>query len=271
MTRMPALGGGDDGGGIMRDDAAQTFTEGDVSISTTNVDVSSGTVSLGTASSGTLPYSNGDTEYANGTDGLEVGGEFTARVPLVEIRAQPMTNNSGMRVQSPDGSTVYASKADPTVYEEQTFNVDIPAGTTFQIVMDSDGGGPNVYDYGQNDELTFETGVKGTSDVQKCQGIGFVEADTPALSGSVTVYWFEPPDIYEWDRATYLADPDAGAVTVDVVDAADGSVLIADVPRGVSLSEIPAATNVALRFSLSRSAPDDDSPDVRAAYRRWAV
>lgn len=102
---------------------------------------------------------------------------------------------------------------------------------------------------------------------------GSVSAEIPATtSGSVTVEWPDPPDVYAWDRATFQRTLNDGSVEV-YVEANDGSgwmEVAGPISRGESIPADPG-DEVRIRADLSRPAPGDASPTLDAVYRRYEV
>lgn len=259
--------------GFTRTDVAETFAESDVTLTHDNTKIAGESVDLANGRINsqhyTWSYDTFDRHTSSGIHGYEVtftDGPFWG----VYIRNNATASNTNA-VQITDTNDNILAEQTNVGYGSVYFDgFNVQAGETYRFVVDVSGQevdepyGPP--DPGADAPFTLDAEVRSGGGL-----VGAIGTYTRPTSGSVTVEWPEPLDILDWDSATYLADPDAGAVTVDVVDPSDGTVVMADIGRGADLSPLDPATNIAIRVSMTRPEPDADSPNLRACYRRWSV
>ena len=88
-------------------------------------------------------------------------------------------------------------------------------------------------------------------------------------TGSATISWPEPNDVYLWHTATFHRTLDNETVTVDILDESD-NVLLSDISHRTDISSINSATNIKIRANISRN-DSTNNPTLDSAYRKWSV
>lgn len=267
--------------GFTRTDVAETFAESDVTLSHTRTRVANESVEISEEridQRGSYWGADPDTRY----NGISATHNYTITMTegpfhgfMVRFGSLSYGAVTQFRVVDVDtGNNVYyAGSASSTfhyvdgvtVESGQTLRVEVETNSTDFYAPDSQptADADSPYDIVDSSSSYYNSSEGGVID-----GIDFYTFPT---DGTVTVEWPEPTDILDWDSATYLAAPDEGALTVDVIDPSDGTVVLADIDRGADLSSLDPSTNIALRVSMTRPAWNSDSPNLRAAYRRWEV
>ncbi|MFB6099951.1 MAG: hypothetical protein ABEK16_01640, partial [Candidatus Nanohalobium sp.] len=100
-----------------------------------------------------------------------------------------------------------------------------------------------------------------------------------STSGTVTLEWSYPTDLYEWDVATYTRTLDNETVDVFVAYSTDGGSTWtrtnggSPISRNYSLakdSNISPSDNVRIEAELSRQ-NTSNNPTLDSAYRSWYV
>ena len=90
-----------------------------------------------------------------------------------------------------------------------------------------------------------------------------ISDNVTATSPAVT-----PANLAKWEYAYFEIDPDGETITVDILDAANDSVLIENINDGESLHDISSDKNLKIRFNLSR-ADTANNPKVYNAILKW--
>lgn len=92
-------------------------------------------------------------------------------------------------------------------------------------------------------------------------------------SGSVALEWPYPPDVYSWDRATFLRTLATETVDVYVEESTDGGSTWTEIAGPISRGDkIPAKPENEVRFRVDFSrASTANNPTLDSIYRRWVV
>ena len=281
MTRFPAVGGGGGEQPIASKDRAETFEESDVTVSGGLASVDNGAVSISPTSLSTT-YNQQD---------RDVSGKYGVRfVPDVDAAGVFVSNFSAQYIESPslylyDDDNTLLDETTPTEYEEfnweGTLSADLTAGTPYKVVGDDSGDvhysrystspTPEVSGSG----ITITDGLDGGLDAftsSKWPSILGLQLVDP-VSGSATVEWPQPLDIYRWDAATFQSSTDGETVEVYVEESTDGgdswTEIQGPIGRGDQINADPGS-RVRFRVELARS-DTSNNPTLDAIYRRWVV
>jgi hypothetical protein len=254
-------------------DAAETFAEADVSVASDDgVAAGSGSVSLGLVlgSRRDAPFDD------NNNRAPPVGVIVNPNTDLSGLRLTPWSDGYAEIIRQSDGTVVASGSVDAG--EPTNLSATLTAGTAYRVVSDDDRA---HYESGTDLTYPYTTGDFDVTDGYEDGGRSefmwgawsSVEAATGrATSGSATVGWPHPTDVYAWDRATFQADEPSGSVDV-YLEADDGtgwSEVAGPIKRGDSIPADPS-DEVRFRVDLSRPSASDPSPSLDAIYRRWVV
>lgn len=271
------------GGGLSRFDAAQTFTESDVSLGFNGTQVSGGSVQLGSGQSSTVQPGAYDSE--NTYDG-SFGWAFTPNVDLQSVTVTVGSNTTGFsEAVILDGlnSELDTKSVSGFSGEQITFNYQFDAGVQYAIAVNDQS---NQYTYGRyngnfpqtSDVVDVNNGwSNGFNDNWVYSFESLTATSVEPSSGSVTVEWPTPTDLYGWDTATYTETQDGETVDVYVAYSTDGGSSWTrsnggtPISRNYSLADDPnidASTEVRLEAELSR-ADTANNPSLDSAYRSW--
>lgn len=278
--------GGESGGGerpLTRQDDIITFSESGVSLDGIGF----------SADSGDIAISPGDTLDLGSTNGFTTVGESG-------IIIRPQVDVEGLQATvAPDTDTF-----DGVIVNEWTDQ----DGNGATVVEGGDGSAGGTIDlsggtlnagekyaiiaYSQQD---FGTG-KGAfpsdtlSDAGSLEFVdGYVDATTDGTewytfdtlnftladsdSTEVTIQLQDPPDVEEWDIASFRSTPDGGSVDVYMEASTDGGATWTEVQGPIQRGEqITASADSQTRFRVELSRPGEASdPRLRSVYRRWVV
>lgn len=274
---MAKLSSGSPTSPVASKDVAQTFAESDVTLSHTDtavvgesVELTASTASTGTTSSSgsyvtTVQYDVDVTSDSVYFDAVTVdhasSSDFT-----IEVR-----DSSDTVLASTSGSTGGAGTT--------TFTLDVSdysrllSSETATIYINEPGGNMPTADSEPGDTSLFSY-VGGTGPVQHVDSSPHLSATREPMSGSVTVEWPDPPDIYAWDTALYRAteDGETDPISVDVqrYDGSEWVTALSDINNPASIVELPADQNIRYKVYLSRSSVSNN-PTLDAIYRRFKL
>lgn len=253
-------------------DSAQTFKESGVTVSKTGTWIVDQGLGLGTP--GTIATRTADSMSAGTSDnrGLIINPNTT--LSGLKYTISSMTSGvDRVEVRDTSGNTL---AADDDV--DGTIAVELSSGTDYRLVPA--GGG---YTNGWYDAQSYPVS---TSDIDIIQGwngssrnnYAYTFSDVTAVrsetSGTATVKWDHPPDVYAWDTGLFRMTPDGETdpITVDV-QANDGTgwtTVKQDVSAPVSLLDIDPDANVRYKITISRSSTSNH-PILNSIYRRYKL
>lgn len=267
-------------------DAAETFGESDVTLGHTNTQMASEAVSLQNETTGSAASRDADN---NSLSRQWKGGlEISPNEDLDGVDAVISSLTAGFTtayLQEPtSGGTVYdqVDISGKSSGESVRLTHDLQAGSNYWVVMDA--GGSTYMDHGKFDNspsfpytstmVDIEYGVYDTSD----SGTNAVDYEdiipvkyTDKTTGTATVEWPYPPDVYDWDVAKFQAtkDGETADVYVEEYDGSSWTEIAGPISRGDDLPADPGR-NVRYRVELSR-ASTSNNPTLDAIYRRYTV
>jgi hypothetical protein len=260
---------------IAQFDAAETFAESDVSLGLSTAEVASESVRLSGRS--VSRSSDDSTGSVTGKSGVAINPNES--LSAIEVRASG--NTSGATEAYVTDTSLNLLGDSPVALSGGTAvvgNLSLSSGTKYYVVVD-DGGNSYTQGYEGNTGFPYSGGPldivagvdEGTEVTTKEPGVNPVVVPEP--SGSVTVEWSNPPDVYAWDRVGFQATEDGETVDVFVEESADGGESWTEIAGPVQPGDaIPAdpANEVRFRVDLSRAALSNN-PTLDAIYRRWVV
>ena len=250
---------------------ALSFAESNVSVSGM-VDTINGSLTLDNSIA--IGATSSDIDISS-----SVGVRINPNTSIDEIRVTYPVYSSGitrLRVMRTNDDTVMGSTTGGPWSGGDTISISglgLSTGTTYDVVYDAEGA---VYNAGYNSisypqtapAVDVTTGVKGTG----TNGNFYFNALTaPLSSGSATVEWGPPSDVYAWDTAVYTATPDSETIEVYVEEDQSGgwTEIAGPITRGASIDADPA-NDVRFRAEISRTDTSND-PTLDSIARRWKL
>jgi hypothetical protein len=261
-------------------DMAETFGESDVTVGQSGVRIRGGSLEI----DGTGASVPADSYTYN--DSTSRGFRFTPKqdISTIEVLVSSQTGTASTAFVADLNENLITSKTGPfSAGDVITLSANLSAGTEYAVGLWDDGnaityGTPQDgdYDYPRDSStLTINSASVGahpdddsssTESFSVAYGLKWVKV--PGTSGTATVEWPAPTDIYAWDTATFQTTLDAETVGVYIEeDQADGWTEIAGtISRGDPIDADPS-NNVRYRIELSR-ADTGNNPTLDAIYRR---
>lgn len=255
-------------------DRAETFSESDVTITTTAGYGSTSGGHLGIQGDSPGPFSENSKSTG---ETLKHGCYFTPNEPIDELWATRFTNTTAgtAYVETSGGSTIASSSFDAN--DECSFtSLGLSAGTQYRLVANSSG---NSFDASFDSDVSFPI----SGDMMDIDNGLFDDGSTSSylwcfsnireapMSATVTVEWPKPADVYRWDSALFQRVTDGETLNIYIEENQSGSwtEIAGPIKRG---DEIPAdpSNNTRFRIELSRNNKAND-PRVESIYRRWVV
>lgn len=262
-------------------DVAETFGESDIVLTQSNTTTESESVRLVDEDTSESSRPADDTS-ATGT--YSRGVRINPNADLTAIEGTISANTSdcpGVEIYNVSTGDLLASKSGPfSAGDVVRLDVDLTSGQAYNFVPDgsaefTDGyyGGSTSYPYSSQyvDIVNGALGSDSTLSEPYCFGSVTGVVPDVKLSGSVTVEWPMPSDVYAWDTGVYQATPDGATVEVYVEEDQSGgwTEIAGPISRGDSIDADPE-NNVRYRVEFSR--PDGNSaPSLDAIYRRWKL
>jgi hypothetical protein len=261
-------------------DAAQSFTESDLTLTKTKTVVDNGSISLG----------NGDASRATRPDddnsALRSGGgvNFVPNVRLTKVEGKISSNCSGLdnadelRIFTSNFSEV-ASKSISGLSVGDVIGISgisLDAGTEYIFRLSKAGGSRFTAGYSTPENYPYESkniDIVGDGG-ERSYSFKWLKGYAPASSGNVILEWERPTYIYEWDVATFTRTLDNETVDVFVAYSSDGSTWTRTnggkpISRNYSLNgddNISNSDEVRIEAELSRTNTSND-PTLDSAYR----
>jgi hypothetical protein len=262
-------------------DVAETFAESDLSLSHNNTQVTGESVGLSTPPPESLTRpSDGSTKSTDSDHGLV----FQPSQDITDLTFYQSSNtveDDVRLVKMSDGSEIASGTFDGS--GEWSPNVQLDSGVKYRVVVDPpDGTAVNV---GEKFDVSYPiTGsyfdITGGYDEALGESSSYawaisqIDAAPVGASGSgtVTIDWPDPPDVYRWDAAVFQSTPEAGSVDV-YIEEAQGSpgwtTIAGPIQRG---QEITADPSNSVRFRVEISSPDSSNyPTLDSIARRWVL
>jgi hypothetical protein len=275
---MPERVGGSDKAIAADVESAETFAESDVTLSHTRTVVNSESLALGDD-----VYLKGvDTGTDNTQDtgvGVYAGAVINPNRDLnglrVTISGNTGTINRVSILRLSDNTEIEFRSVNVTSGDTVALTATLTAGSEYAVR--ADGGGSDTYTMGYDtdtgspiagDELDVTDGWFDGSKTNYNYNLTLIEGRGPATSGSVTVEWPYPPDVYGWDTVLYKRTLDDETVDVYVEEDQSGgwTDVAGPVARGDAIPADPS-NNVRYRIEFSR-ADTANRPTLDAIYRR---
>jgi hypothetical protein len=265
-------------------DAAETFTESDVSLSKSGIRITGGSAELQDGATASESYGSASTTQLDIPGGWQITPLATVGEVTVTLPGTNSTEYDRIKILTADGqSTVRDEPIDLSTFSQgdtmTLSGLSLTAGTSYAVVLDrssttdettyvktlsSDPSANSLYDY---------NGWLNGNERADLYAFSALSASQPVVtSGTMAVGWPAPTDIYAWDRATFQRSEPSGSVGVyvEVDDGSGWSEVAGPISRGDSIPADPG-DSVRFRVELSRPSSGDPSPTLDAIYRRWVV
>jgi hypothetical protein len=276
-------------------DQAQTFTESDLNITTTNVEVSNGSIKLLNEEIGTEATAEPNTTSFSSTDsyGIVINPNTNISGINLEISANTSGATRSRVVRDSDATTLDTVDISALSAENRYDHVvNLSSGTDYRVILDAEGSSMTVgqtenasLPYTSND-IDITSGLNAEFDSTSLGNVWNLSAaeailQTPQTNGSATIEWDGgvPTDIFEWDVATFTRTLDNETVDVFVAYSSDGGSTWTRTNGGNPVSRnylfkddpnITASDDVRIEAELSRS-DTANNPTLDSAYRSWLV
>lgn len=267
-------------------DVARTFGESGVSLTHNKTRVVSESVEfdLSTGTTADRPDDNNSTSQSDGA-----GQQIEPQVDLAGVEVEISANVSGnpdLYLTDPNLNEV-DSVTGVSAGETHRLLGDLSANTKYNVVLYNGGNsytagfndGTQSYPYTSSDVdqtaqvFDAEPGGGGpNTTTTRSKNIDTVTAlKDNNTSGSVTVEWSYPDDVYAWDVAAFTRTLDSETVDVYIEELQSGSwtEIAGPISRGDSIPADPA-NEVRFRVELSR-ASTSNNPTLDSIARRWKL
>lgn len=274
MSRFPAVGGEGGAQPIMLEDKAETFAESDVTTGANKTEIDSESVRLSferqtettqTTSSYTQPGESGIRFVPNET----LNGVY-AETPNI-------ADADGATAELRDGSgNVLDTVENTSSATEVLLEGILSAGVEYELVAIYAGDHGYTTTAGFPIQTTECDIVGGTANGSDTTDWFSWEAFQPAKkyqSGSMTVEWPKPADVFRWDAATFQTSPDGETVDVYIEESTDSGATWTEIAGPISRGQdITAAPDSEVRFRVGLSVANTaNNPTLDSIYRRWVV
>jgi len=276
VTRWPSAGGGGANWSPGLLDRAETFAEGDVTLTNQNTKVES--ESVGLVSGGSYaPLDN--PAGAGGPTVTDAGVTFTPKqtpthfaVTIAagygsgdEVRVERLSDGTIVDSATHSGGGSFVS-LDHTALEVGEEYAVYDHGSTSYTSFDASNDVP-ITSAGVDIEAGW---LDGASQSDGTYQLDRLEMDTEVHQGSTIVEWPTPADLAGWDIIPYEATEDGGTIEVYAVDPSDGTRLAGPLDDPGDISSLPRSTNVAVEVVLERPSTSEN-PRLDAVYRRRKI
>jgi hypothetical protein len=266
-----------------QEDIAETFAESDVTVTQTDTEIASESVSLESGVSGFVDVPDpGTTATRNGARGLKIN-------PNAELDTLDVTITSAasgvtrVGVADANGNILHSTTSGVSAGSTTTLDLSsnpLQSGTTYYIGGDAEGNNftsayvstssypftSNAADVTAAGSAVFSSPSDDTTNVFLFSQIDATQPD--ATSGSVTVEWGYPADVYEWGAAYFDAVLDGETVDVyaEEYDGSTWNEIAGPLSSGDDLPADPSR-NVRFRVDFSR-ASTSNNPRLKEIARR---
>lgn len=260
-------------------DKAEDFDGSEASITTTDADASGGNVSL-IDSDNSQVSENLPNNYDNKASKYGIVAKPTEDTSKLDVHIDSSTANVG---------TAYLHDYQDNLIDSQnassgdtiTWSHSFTSGNKYKITIDGDSGSNCTRAQNSSPSFTYNSSygdvVEGVYDGLTTTTGNYYNFDAvtfyrPAtMSGSVTVQWSEPADVYSWDDSTFQSSPDGETVEVYVEEDQSGGwkEIQGPISRGDNITADPS-NNVRFRMEISRN-DTANNPSFDAIYRRYLV
>jgi len=275
MTRDPPLADSMSAGLI---DRAETFAESDVTVNHTATQTVSESIELHLSVSDTFVTSRSSNVF----DRTEVGVEISPNETLEGVEADVAGSGDWsdgfdeVRLTRVSDDTILETDTSAGFGDTVRFERTLSSTENYYITAYDSSATSDPPEMSDSSASTATFDVPGGFDSGGTAGVfafDAVRSLQTATSGSPTIEWSSPTDIYRWDSVLFQATPDGETVTVDVQESTDGgstwTTIATDVSRGQEITADPA-NEVRLKVNLSRS-DTANNPTLDAAYRRYVI
>jgi hypothetical protein len=253
-------------------ESAETFQESGVTVNhdKTSLDSNDNIVLKDEA---TMDDTTTGTRSADDTQGILFTP--TEALDVIEVRSYSVNttdlDNVGVRLHS-DGSLVSSQTKTISPGETITFSgLGLSSGTRYRVTGDMVSDGDNHADT-QIQDPGDVLGLDGAIDqgsVEESNTWAFDRLRGHVSSGSATVEWTHPNNVWSWDRASWMETPNGETIDVYLEEDDGGwSEIAGPIDKG-DLIPAAASNNVRLRFDLSEA--NGGVPEVNAAHRRYLL
>lgn len=272
-------------------DAATSFTESNLTKTLSKVEVSNGSLQLRSdIGSSVTRKSDSNTRSQSNRWGYYIAPQTS----LAGVRVTISGNTSGATtayLEDSTGSVLTQTSPSGGISPGDTIRLthNLTAGSSYRVVLDAGGSSWTVGEATYNSspysftsaDLNVTSGAGGSSSYQLAAYCfsAITAILPPASSGSATLSWPTPADVYEWDTATFTKTLDSETVDVYVEYSTDGGSSWSKTNSGNPISRnyslkndanISASTEVRLSVDISRSSTSNN-PSLDSAYRSWYV
>jgi hypothetical protein len=260
-------------------DSAETFTESDVTTQLNNTTVSGGSVNLNETFSSTpdYPYYVNDGSAPN-EGGWVINPDMPIATMDIGVNITSTTDGTFKVIRLSDDTTLVSQSFTSENVSRVTFDSPLQTGTDYAIVVAPDGHGGNGERY---DEQPTDTGAytvpSGYADGSHPTSgwyINNIDVEVYNTSGTISVEWPSPTDIYSWDRATFQSADNGGSADIYIEESTDGGSTWTEVAGPISRGDpITSSADAEVRFrvDLSRPSTSDTTPTLDSIYRRYEV
>ncbi len=276
-------------GGLKDYDAAKTFQESSVTVTTTDAEVRSGSVALKNGfTSSQIGVGDSTGDYGGGVE-AEHGILFTAKKEIKTLdfdiidTADTTVDTAYLRDHSDgsllDSTSVSGAGDSATLTAPSALSV----GSDYRLTADKSGNTytpPRDQSAGfpvENDAMSVYDGYDGNSGGNWYNVTEIVTSAPTTTSGTATIEWPHPSDVYEWDIATFTRSPDNETVDVYVAYN-DGSGWSRSnggnpISRDYTLADDSSISNsdeIRVEADLSRADTSND-PTLDSVARSWRL
>jgi hypothetical protein len=259
-------------------DAAETFAEDGVSLFHTDTIRSAaygGVALAGSPTGNSISVTESNVITRQRASGVEL--TIDNAVAGLEVTPLPGTTADTVLLTETDGTIIASKPLDGTT--QIRYGMD--PGRTVHVSAWS--GGSTDYDEAYNNTVSYPLDGTDFTAERAVDGLGStfggtnlynfatVESVQSVASGSVTVEWPSPPDLYAWDVAVFQRTLDSESVEVYIEEDQSGgwTEVAGPIARGDS---IPADPGNNVRYRVEISASDTaNNPRLDAIYRRFKL
>lgn len=260
---------------IASKDRAETFVESDFSVSQSGTRIKNESVELGITLRGNITSRPNDNDtFSSGRGGVVIN-------PNTELAGISATLSSyqgaTQEIRILDSGYTILKSRDISGTAGDTVSIEYPlnAGTRYvvEVVTNDERGYMSPSFPITGTDLDIVDGSYNGGDSTAAIGVNDLEGLTANTSGSVTIEWPEPTDIYRWDAATFTTTKDSETVDVFIEESTDGGSTWTEIAGPISRGEqIKADPGARVRFRVELSRTDTgNNPTLDAIYRRWVV
>lgn len=274
MTRMPEIDGGSDDPFSWKN-AAETFAESDLTLTHNDTEVSNESVQLVSSKGDTFTKTIGTTLDTDVSLGVVINPNETLKGVRVSTGGKTYSSGDIYLEKRSDGTVL--DSAPSGTHVDVDLMGDMAAGTDYLIVDRRS----------SVEQIATDTHAYPSStpelDITDGWRAGGVDADwyiydeiagyRKSMTGSTTVEWPKPSDVFGWDTAKFQRTLDNEIVDVYIEESSDGGSTWTEIAGPINRGQdISADSENKCRFRVDIEAADtDNNPTLDAIYRRWVV